>query len=76
MGEGAARRPRNLPLRVSGIRRHREGRLRQDASSHAADAVVTDSPTTDAPIMLRADITRAELADLKVMAINAGLTTL
>ena len=36
---------------------------------------MTDAPTTDAPIMLRADITRAELADLKVMAIKAGLTT-
>ena len=36
---------------------------------------MTDTPTTEAPIMLRADITRAELADLKVMAIKAGLTT-
>jgi hypothetical protein len=30
---------------------------------------------TEAPIMLRADITRAELADLKVLAIKAGMTT-
>jgi hypothetical protein len=37
--------------------------------------VVTDSPTAEAPIMLRADITRAELADLKVLAIKAGMTT-
>ena len=34
-----------------------------------------DSPTTEAPIMLRADITRAELADLKVLAIKSGMTT-
>jgi hypothetical protein len=32
-------------------------------------------PPTEAPIMLRADITRAELADLKVLAIKAGMTT-
>jgi hypothetical protein len=36
---------------------------------------VTETPTTEAPIMLRADITRAELADLKVLAIKAGMTT-
>jgi hypothetical protein len=37
---------------------------------------VPDEPTTvGAPIMLRADITRAELADLKVLAIKAGMTT-
>jgi hypothetical protein len=36
---------------------------------------MTDTPTTEAPIMLRADITRAELADLKVLAIKAGMTT-
>jgi hypothetical protein len=29
----------------------------------------------DAPIMLRADITRDELAALKVAAIHAGMTT-
>ena len=37
------------------------------------DMEVTQTP--EAPIMLRADITRAELADLKVLAIKAGLTT-
>jgi hypothetical protein len=40
-----------------------------------AVSVVTETPTTEAPIMLRADITRAELADLKVLAIKAGMTT-
>jgi predicted DNA binding CopG/RHH family protein len=36
---------------------------------------MTDTPTTEAPIMLRADITRDELAALKVRAIRAGMTT-
>jgi predicted DNA binding CopG/RHH family protein len=35
---------------------------------------MTESSTTEAPIMLRADITRAELAALKIEAVRAGLT--
>jgi hypothetical protein len=34
---------------------------------------VTDTPTTEAPIMLRATITRAELAALKIEAIREGV---
>jgi hypothetical protein len=35
---------------------------------------MTEQPTTEAPIMLRADITKAELVMLKVAAINERKT--
>jgi hypothetical protein len=37
-------------------------------------STMTEQPTTEAPIMLRADITKAELVMLKVAAINERKT--
>jgi hypothetical protein len=36
---------------------------------------MTDTPTTEAPIMLRVDITRAELKALKMLALEQNKTT-
>jgi hypothetical protein len=36
---------------------------------------VTETPTTEAPIMLRADITRDELRALKMLALEQNKTT-